>query len=171
MDALLLWPHLLLETVFPLAMTDGFVLWTRQCNFRSQRSPAPPGVQTLGVVWQGQHSEPWFSVSFPASFVINATPPRVSICPAWQSKRQCSFSFPCSSHRFIHQRLRLSLCLPVYSSSKRHWSTEVHRELCVHVRSSSQNCLPTGMSTATWPKKPPNSKLRRWSVAQWSGHI
>lgn len=104
-----------------------------------------------------QSRSPSFLTASLFPLLSNTRLTRISICPAAQQQNtmcfQFSWSFPCSSP----QMLCLSLFLPVYSSSKRHWSTEMHPELRY-------------MWEKLFWQVYPNSKVQRCSVARiyWS---
>lgn len=115
---------------------------------------------------EGAIQKLWFSESFPVPFVISHQTPHDLYGPCWAAENTMFFQFSLSARPSLSQMLCLSLFLPVYSSSKRHLSTEMHKELCYMCEKLFwQKCLPTEMSIVTWP---PNSP-KLWSTELLSG--
>lgn len=153
-------------------LPSGFVLGTRLSASSEAKGHPPSHVPQLrcGVAGAARMKVPSRSSGFPNPslfpLLFNIRLPTIAMGPAGQQKTQCSSSFPClPAPPSLSQMLCLSLFLPVYSSSKRHLSTEMHKELCYMCEKLFwQKCLPTEMCIVTWP---PNSP-KLWSTEMLS---
>lgn len=126
-DALLLRTHLLLEMVSPLALFSG------PDTVQLQEPPVTNllgwldtrhGVQEQPGTWRC-HPKCKFVEFFSASFIIKCQTPQDCPCLA-AAKHSVLPVFLIPFRASLSQTLCLSLCLPVYSSSERHLSIEMH---------------------------------------------